>query len=271
MVENQPSVSAGLSDHAQLIQAMLTLFDVTEKPQWLTRAQTLFTVMTEKFADAENGAFYNSAVDPRGPLPIRSKSTMDNVSASGNSAALSAMVMLQQRDGSPSLEKQINRQISVFTDTINRSPINMSAMLSAISELQHPVPAPIVYGGAGKIRVKTWLADNNNTLIVNINIAEGWHINSNNPQQEELFATKLEPVGQARPNLMINYPSPTILAQSFQPQLLSIYSDQIELQATLSNIPESGRMVFRLSLQLCSEDKCLPPEQLLLTPIPPAE
>ncbi len=271
MVENQPSVSAGLSDHAQLIQAMLTLFDATEKPLWLTRTHTLFTVMKEKFADEENGAFYNSAVDPRGPLPIRSKTAMDNVSASGNSAALSAMVMLQQRDGSPPLEKQINRQISVFADTINRSPINMSAMLSAISELHHPVPGPIVYGGAGKIRVKTWLADNSNTLIVSMNIAEGWHINSNTPQQEELFATKLEPVGQARPNMMINYPNPTILAQSFQPQLLSIYSDQVELQATLANIPKTGRMVFRLTLQLCSEDNCLPPEQLLLTPIPPAQ
>lgn len=267
MLDNQPSVSAGLVDHAQLIQAMLILFDVTEQPKWLTRAQTLFTVMQKSFIDEENDAYFNSAVNPRGPLPIRSKSAMDNVSASGNSAALSAMVMLQQRDGSPALEKQINRQISVFADTINRSPINMSAMLSAISELQHPVPAPIIYGGMGKLRAKAWLAAND-TLIISINIAKGWHINSNSPPREELIATQLEPVGQNRPNLLVHYPSPTILAQTFQPQLQSVYLDQIELRASLSNIPATGQMVFRLSLQLCSENKCLPPEQLLLTPLP---
>ena len=80
--DGRASLNAYLEDHAYLVEALLTLYEATFDPRWFAEARALADTMIERFADDENGGFFETSSDherlrdaaqgPRGPPdPVR--------------------------------------------------------------------------------------------------------------------------------------------------------------------------------------------------------
>ena len=54
-----------LSDHAFLLEALLTLYEATFEPRWYREAVAIGDVMIARFADPERGGFFTT---PAGPV-----------------------------------------------------------------------------------------------------------------------------------------------------------------------------------------------------------
>ena len=80
----QAKLNAYLEDHAYLLEALLTLYEASFDPRWFAEARALADTMIERFADEENGGFFETSSDheraarapqgPRGPPdPVRQR------------------------------------------------------------------------------------------------------------------------------------------------------------------------------------------------------
>ncbi|WP_168427289.1 thioredoxin domain-containing protein [Candidatus Colwellia aromaticivorans] len=267
---NQKSTAspALLVDYAQLIKATLILYDVSQKTHWLSRAQQLYDVMNRHYFDPNSGAFFNNLARSDIVVPYRSQYVDDTIMPAGNSSALEAMVMLQQRAGNPILNKRIKQLINYFANTLNERPQDMSAMLNAVVEFGHVSAKPINYAGLGNVRIEGRTIDNQTSkntgkFEIRINIKEGWHVNSYKPLQEQLIATKLV-AENGNANLKVNYPEGSMLSLDFSQNKLSLYTGKIAIKGQYLNKKPATFEILKLNLQVCNKKMCLLPEEILI-------
>ncbi|MBI3186590.1 MAG: thioredoxin domain-containing protein, partial [Gammaproteobacteria bacterium] len=162
-LNGRSSTRATLEDYSFYLQAVLALYDANGDQKWLSRAKKLHQQMTDLFWDKKNGGFYISQARTAGPMIIRSQSASDGAIASGNSVALLAMVALNQRASSFTLQNQIDKQILRYSSRLMQAPYDLSVMLTGIGEYQHPRPAYVQYAGAGHVKMSATLQVNNSS------------------------------------------------------------------------------------------------------------
>ena len=59
--DGQAKLNAYLEDHAFLLEALLTLYEATFEPRWFAEARALADTMIERFADEQNGGFFETS------------------------------------------------------------------------------------------------------------------------------------------------------------------------------------------------------------------
>ena len=84
--DGQGKLNAYLEDHAFLLEALLTLYEATFEPRWFAAARELADTMIERFADDENGGFFETSSDHE-QLVARRKDLEDHPIPAGNSSA----------------------------------------------------------------------------------------------------------------------------------------------------------------------------------------
>jgi uncharacterized protein YyaL (SSP411 family) len=103
---------------------------------------------------------------------------------------------------------------------------------------------------------------NNGAAVVQIDLSPGWHINSNQPMDTSLIATKLSMPGNISV-VTAQYPTPTIKPLGFSQQLLSLYEGRIYIPFSIVKLKAIPRII-KLQVQACSEKMCLLPENINL-------
>ncbi len=253
-----------LTDHSQLVIATLTLYDVTKNQVWLSRAKQLYKTMIENYFDQETSAFFNTTNDNVNAV-LRTQYVDDSIMPAGNSSALAAMVMLQQRAGNQQLNKKIMQLIAYFANRLNQSASSMGAMLTAIEEYKAPQAKQLMYAGLGNIRVSNKVINNREFDII-IDIKEGWHINSHQPIQKQLIATNLVVTDISSPNkvvdVTIQYPKGEIQNLGFSNEPMSLYSENVIIRIKYNDRLPLSADVVKLKLQACNNKLCLLPEKL---------
>jgi len=265
--QNSAQLPALLADNSQLLIAALTLYDVTQKQIWLTRAKQLYKVMLADYWDHDSGAFFNTVNNNEAAL-LRTKYVDDTVMPSGNSSALAAMIMLQKRAYISQLKQQIKQLINHFSNTLNQRPHAMAAMLAAVTEYENPQAKLLAYAGQGNVRISNRVIKKNREFDIIIEIKDGWHINSNQPLQKQLIATNLTVVNMDFDNknlsFGVQYPKGKIQSLSFSNDNLSLYSKQTVIRVKFNNRPAHPVDIVKIQLQACNNKLCLLPEKLLL-------
>jgi len=108
----------------------------------------------------------------------------------------------------------------------------------------------------------------NNQVLVDLSLDPIWHINSNQPLQDSLIATKV--TNADTKNWTINnltYPVGELAKLGFSKDKISIYKDKVKIKFDLINHSESYTPpTLELSLQACSDKVCLPPITVTLKP-----
>ena len=111
---------------------------------------------------------------------------------------------------------------------------------------------------------------NNFTILINIIVKDGWHINSNKPLDDYLTPTsaKLKDSLGIR-ILSIEYPPEIISKLQFSDSELSLYEGNVSIKVNVevedSFLLDKRKVDFELQYQSCNNQTCLFPVQKILS------
>lgn len=100
------------------------------------------------------------------------------------------------------------------------------------------------------------------SAVVQISLSTGWHINSNQPLDNSLIATRLSTSSNSA-SVNAEYPKPQVKPLGFSQQPLSLYEGYLQIPFSFSSVQATPRLL-NLQVQACSNKICLLPENISL-------
>jgi uncharacterized protein YyaL (SSP411 family) len=268
-LDGQSSVPALQEDYAWLADGFVHLYDITGATAWLERAELLTATMNRLFWDEKSGGYFmNVAVTEAGGVATmtRPKHGTDSAVPSGNAAALHVLAKLERRTGARIYRQTANALLAIYSSSINRSPTAYSYMLRAAQLLADGGAGPFQYAARGAISVRAHIDEA--TLVVDLAIDPGWHINAHETLQEDLIPTSLGLHGSVAGwrSTTASYPEPLLKTLGFQSEKLALFEGQVRITMGLQQTDSDARPLIPivLRLQACDDSVCLPPEQRIL-------
>ena len=243
-LQDHTSIPGCLEDYACLAEALLRLYCYGSDLKHLERGMELLQTMSLLFRDETGGGYFMTAEATAGPMITRPKSPMDGAMPSGNSVSLRALVTAYQVSGDQQVKSIADEAIIGFSGLIQASPSAFSTMILAISDLSLGSRDKVQFAAEGKIRIA--LTRKATVATLKIEIREGWHINANDINSDELIATEV--IGAAEV-VMVNYP----------PSLQIGYRGSFEIRVEIATVQPCQ---IQLRLQACDDTRCLAPELL---------
>ncbi len=149
--------------------------------------------------------------------------------------------------------------IGFFAGLLERNSSGHYYLLAGISDYLLGETGPRQYGARGVLKA-TAEKTGEESVAVRIDIAPGWHINSNQPYQDYLIPTTLSASNTTFETVI--YPEPIDRQLGFARSVLSLYEGAVILRMKAA---EPGLRRLQTQLQACSDKVCLPPETLTLT------
>lgn len=140
LVRYRDGDSAGegkIDDYAFYCYALLMLYRVTYRVEFLEKAISFAKDMTDQFFDMENGGFYIYARDAQ-KLIVRSKEIYDGAVPSGNSVAAFVLYKLAQLTGEEKWQELFHKQIRFLAGNIADYPSAYSFTLLALMQVLYP-------------------------------------------------------------------------------------------------------------------------------------
>ncbi|WP_075185642.1 thioredoxin domain-containing protein [Teredinibacter haidensis] len=242
-----------LEDYAHFIDALITLYDYTDQPLWLERAQTLLNDLNTHFWDNASGGYFISPRDSQGPMLVRSKSLEDNATICGNSQMLLNLHKLYQRTGQAALKTQAEDQISAFSEIANKYPLSAPVFLMGAAAAQSACPTSFqyAYGGAVKLQLTPTvrMAATKNSYTLTMTIREGWYLQSD---QLKIYC---------KPSVVLitEYPPASELETSSG--TLRVYTGDCKIYLKQQG---SEPTFITVELQPCDQNTCYPTEKVTL-------
>ncbi len=266
-LDGRSSVPAIQEDYAWLADGFIHLYDLTQDSRWLERAEALVATMNRLFWDDKAGGYFMNTNAVGVATMARPKDSTDGAVPSGNAVALHVLAKLAQRTGEENYRRSANTLLAAFANSINRSPTAYSYMLRGAQLLADGAAGPQQYAARGAVAVSAKVQAN--TLVVDLTIRRGWHINAHEPLQEELIPTVVnldKPVPGWRSG-EVSYPTPVHKTLGFLSEPLALYEGRVQITMDLQqNDPAvTGPLIpVALRLQACDDSICLPPERRVL-------
>jgi uncharacterized protein len=148
--DGRAKIGAYLEDHAFLLEALIALFEATCAERWLREAAALADVMIDRFADAEHGGFFSTALDAE-QLITRRKDLEDTPIPAGGSSAAMGLLRLEQITGEERYGRHALSAMRLLVEIAPRHPTAFGHMLQAFHwqlaparPLACPVPASLI-------------------------------------------------------------------------------------------------------------------------------
>lgn len=122
-----------------------------------------------------------------------------------------------------------------------------------------------LYQSLDKLPLKSQLK-----IAVKVKIENGWHINSNTPNDEFLIATSFDLLSDIKFEITkIKYPDPLILRLSFSDEPVSVFEGEFFIGAII-DVPKnielgSHQIPVELYYQACNDKTCEPPQSVKST------
>ncbi len=131
-------LNAYLEDHAFLLEALLSLYEATFEPRWFTAARDLADTMIARFADEENGGFFETS-DDHEQLVARRKDLEDHPIPSGNSSAAYGLLRLGALTGEHEYERRAESALRLLHQIAAKHPQAFAHLLQALDFRLAPV------------------------------------------------------------------------------------------------------------------------------------
>jgi hypothetical protein len=199
---------------------------------------------------------------------------------SGTSAGLSLLAGPSWRTEEPVYADRAKALVAAVSGQVARKPEAFPSLLVALNRLRLGDTGPRQYAAQGVVRVRARAvpgqAENGSIpagghLVIEIEMAPGWHINAHRPLQDYLVPTALTGVeGRGWDLGEPSYPEPEVLRLSFAQEPLALYQGRVRIEAPYERSQGSAgpgpspSIPLRLHLQACSDRLCRPPETLVL-------
>ena len=256
---------AYLSDYAYLVRGLLALHAATDEPGWLERAVDLSREQIDRLADPRGGFF---VAGERPDLLFRSREVFDGALPSANAIAALNLIELARRTGDCAWLEQARSLLAAFASIIEQQPEGARMLALAVHRYrQQAGDPPPVDGPASEPPAADSLSDEARRLVsaelstaaagvdgwqpfrVEIDIADGWHLQARDPGDERLTATELSAHGAELRNVV--YPPGETFAGT------SVYSQRCELAGEWRPVDGAAPRLV-LEYQACDASRCLP-------------
>jgi uncharacterized protein len=124
-------LNAYLEDHAFLLEALLTLYESTFEPRWFAAARELADTTIERFADEENGGFFETSADHE-QLIARRKDLEDHPIPAANSSAAYGLLRLAALTGEEEYARRAESVLRLLWQLAPQHPQAFSHLLQAL-------------------------------------------------------------------------------------------------------------------------------------------
>lgn len=129
--DGEAAIPAYLDDYANLVWALLELYETTLEADYLEKALMLTKSMLDLFGDEGKGGFFFTGRDGE-RLLARNKEVYDGATPSGNAVAAYNLVRIAHMTGSAEWTEQAEKQLTAFMNTVKRAPVAYSFFLTAL-------------------------------------------------------------------------------------------------------------------------------------------
>jgi uncharacterized protein YyaL (SSP411 family) len=143
--DGEARLNAYLEDHAYLLEALLTLYESTFEPRWFAEARALADTMIERFADEENGGFFETSSDHE-QLLARRKDLEDHPIPSGNASAAYGLLRLAALTGEHAYESRAVSVLRLLHELAPKHPQAFGHLLQAMDFHLAPVKEVALVG-----------------------------------------------------------------------------------------------------------------------------
>jgi uncharacterized protein YyaL (SSP411 family) len=239
--DGRTSVDAKLDDYALFIQALLLKYGISGNSNDLALAVKLSHQMGMLVDNTDSLLL---AVDDQLPSMV--------------AMAINAYKQLYLATGEPEMTDMMTGLMAKSV----QSPLTMSqlSLLSAADKTARNNRSPYFIGrGKGVVNFVTVGKE----LILQINLAGGWHINSNKPLDKKLIPTTIHFINDDP--IKADFPEAKRVSLSFSKNMLSVYDSTIQILLDNQQLQRT-RLSIKLNLQMCSDKICLLPETIVLMP-----
>ena len=271
-LDGRSSIVAAQEDYAYFSEALIALYDLTGDKRWLQRAEELTQALLARFRDTKDGGFFMNEAEAGLTAMGRPKDDgSDTAIPSGSSVGLQALQKLWRRTGNLQYRQQARELIGRFTPSLEKLPHNYGYMLTAILDQTAGELGPQGYAAQGGIRLQAGLMQSDagvKKLRVDLQLPDGWHINSDQPGHPDLIGTRVT-LDKTHDWALadISYPPGESKKLGFQPDPINLYTGQVSIQAHLASKTDSSddlSLPVQVRLQACNDQVCLPPEEITL-------
>lgn len=276
------SIAGQLEDYANFSQALLTLFDVTGKSDYLQQAAQLMQTALVEFWDDGQGGFFLSPKQQIGPPLIRSRNASDGATLSPVATALQCLVMLRHRSARIAVKderltfseltyrEKIDACIDSLSANINDNPLSHPSLLRVIATHQQGEGSLIQYAGNGIARVSVGKAEGKNESLkkieIHIALQAGWHVTAAQATSGNFVAIELK-LSEHETHWRIrqpHYPTANANLKDADGGDIAIYESDFSVEAEIEHTDLSADQLsataaIELRLQLCNAETCLLP------------
>ncbi len=238
------SGKATLNDYAYISSALLDLYLVTSDKLWLKASVNYYR---------EGSTLY--AKDYKGEEITLNTQINDGELISGHVILVATGARLNELG--EKVYQQLKPQLNKLKTAISEPSSNSFSAIEFLLKQNHGDFKIIKHFAKGKGKVSYKLV--NDEIILNIHMDEGWHINSDKPNQKFLISTALK----SRTGVLLNisYPPAVEKKLGFNQSILSLFEGSFKIKSKLGERSVFGE-TFELRLQACSDKVCLLPETL---------
>ena len=251
-----------LDDYAFFVQGLLGLYQATGDEKWLNSAKRLNDAMIQLFWDGKNGGFYYTKADAK-HLIVRTKKPYDSAVPSGNAVAVANLLAF-----GTNYRRYAEETLQIFAQSMSQSPSSFMYMhfalnryLTSKEEIGPATPSIISATAEVKAESKEIYA-----VTLQLDIAEGWHINANPAGQDNLIPTTITVDANIPLELAdVAYPKGRSTRFAFSNEFLNVYEGNLAIPLKLrlkSERKKSTQIVLKLTYQPCNETECLLPQTL---------
>ncbi len=288
------SITGQLEDYSNLIQALICLYDVTDKPDYLSKACALTARVIEEFWDANEQRFCLAPREQAGPKLVRSSNASDGATLSPVAVmleSLQAMELRLARVPEQFVEMPVraifDKALASLAAVINENPISQCSLMRVISGSVEGARGSLQYAGSGRVRVfarkeitaraesgRAQQEDNQDEVQIDVDfsILDPWHLTAPLTQGEQAAGAFVPLTVSLNEESdweiqCLSFPEATdcVAAPS---GAVAIYRDSLRVKLRARRVRCSGAAPLRISLtvvlQLCDDSQCLLPETLTL-------
>src|SRR5439155_12095807 len=127
-----------LEDYANVADGLVALYEATFDLRWLTAATSLADLILERFADLENGGFFDTSNDHE-TLITRPQDIFDNATPSGNAVSADVLLRLALLTGREEYQRAADGVLQLLRVPMERSPPGYAwSLIALIYQLARP-------------------------------------------------------------------------------------------------------------------------------------
>ncbi len=277
------SITGQLEDYANFSQALLCLFDVTDKINYLQQASNLMDVAMKEFLDLEHGGFFLGPEQQTGPQLTRSRNASDGASLSPVATAFQCLLALKRRNARLGKAKQstdllygekIDQGIAALLGQVNDNPLSHSSMLRVMTDLDQGSRDWLQWidGGRAKLACRRKPVDSSDQLRLEIDIAlmPDWHVSASNKTADSVYPLEVSLAATENHWVIDNCSLPPANHELavIGAGGIAIYENSVKIQLSLKRSPLpadslSHSVQLQVKLQLCSKKSCLLPQTVI--------